>query len=48
MTLPGVREAIEKNDIEEARKMANVLEQVLINARAVLLDAIVIAAGSIK
>lgn len=47
-TLPGVREAIEKNDIEEARKMANVLEQVLINARAVLLDAIVIAAGSIK
>ena len=47
-TLPGVREAIERNDVAEAKKMALVLEQVIVQVRTKLLEAIVIAAGSIK
>jgi len=47
-TLPGVREAVEKNDIEEANEMAIVLEQVIRASHGVLVDAIVIAAGTIQ
>ncbi|UCE08840.1 MAG: M28 family peptidase [bacterium] len=47
-TLPGVREAIERNDVAEAKKMAGILEKVILQVRAKLLEAIVVAAGSIK
>jgi N-acetylated-alpha-linked acidic dipeptidase len=44
-TLPGVREALEKGDDEEANEMASVLEATLSRVRRTLLDAIVIATG---
>jgi N-acetylated-alpha-linked acidic dipeptidase len=44
-TLPGVREALEKGDDEEANEMALVLENALGRVRRTLLDAIVVAAG---
>ena len=47
-TLPGVREAIEKRNSEEAREAALALEECLKKARSILMDAILIAAGSIK
>lgn len=47
-TLPGVREAIEKDDVEEANRMVVVLEECLKMARVTLMDAILIAGGSIK
>jgi N-acetylated-alpha-linked acidic dipeptidase len=43
-TLPGVREAMEKHDAAEARKMAEVLTPALEGARGVLVQAIVTAA----
>lgn len=44
-TLPGVREALEKEDPEEATRMAGALAQSLDRARGKLLEAIVVAAG---
>jgi N-acetylated-alpha-linked acidic dipeptidase len=44
-TLPGVREAIEKKDVEEVNQMAAVLEQTLDRVRRTLLEAIVVAAS---
>jgi N-acetylated-alpha-linked acidic dipeptidase len=44
-TLPGVREALEKGDDEEANEMTAVLEESLSRVRRTLLDAIVVAAG---
>lgn len=43
-TLPGVREAVERDDVAAARRMAGVLEQTLDRARAVLVQAIAVAA----
>lgn len=43
-TLPGVREAIEQNDVEVAQHMAGVLEEALNRVRSVLVQAIVVAA----
>ena len=47
-TLPGVREAIEKRNAEETMEAALALEECLKKARSILMDAILIAAGSIK
>ena len=47
-TLPGVREAIEKKDVKEVKKTALALEKCLKEARSTLMNAILIAAGSIK
>ena len=47
-TLPGVREAIEKKDVEEAKIAALALEESLKKARSTLMNAILIAAGTIK
>ncbi len=44
-TLPGVREAIEKKDAAEAKRMAAVLEQALERARRRLVEAIVVASS---
>lgn len=44
-TLPGVREALENNNAEEARRMAAVLTVALDRAREVLVQAIAAAAG---
>lgn len=44
-TLPGVREAIERNDPETARRMAGVLASALERVRKVLVEAIVVAAA---
>lgn len=44
-TLPGVREAIEKGDVQEAEQMTKVLIKTLDNVRQTLLDAIVVAAS---
>ncbi len=43
-TLPGVREAIEQNDVQTARRMAGVLASSLERVRTVLVEAIVTAA----
>lgn len=47
-TLPGVREAIEKRNAEEAKEAAQALEECLKKARSTLMDAILLSAGSIK
>jgi N-acetylated-alpha-linked acidic dipeptidase len=43
-TLPGVREAIEKKDVDETLRMADMLEDALNRVRGVLVSAIVVAA----
>lgn len=44
-TLPGVREAIEQNDVETAQRMAGVLASALERVRKVLVEAITVAAA---
>jgi N-acetylated-alpha-linked acidic dipeptidase len=46
-TLPGVREAIEKKDAEEAQQMAQVLEKTLSQVRGTLQEAVTVATGAI-
>ena len=43
-TLPGIREAIEKGDADEARRMAQVLEEALYRTQQALVQAIRVAA----
>ncbi len=43
-TLPGIREAIEKGDADEARRMAQVLEEALYRTQQMLVQAIRVAA----
>ena len=45
-TLPGVREAIEKADVKEARKMMEILEESLNRVQKTLLKATLVAAGN--
>ncbi|MFQ5674507.1 MAG: transferrin receptor-like dimerization domain-containing protein [bacterium] len=44
-TLPGVREAIEKQDVGEAKQMSDILASTLNRVRETLLDAVVVAAS---
>jgi N-acetylated-alpha-linked acidic dipeptidase len=46
-TLPGVREAMEKKDVEEAKQMAQVLENTLNRVRGTLQEAVTVASGAI-
>jgi len=45
-TLPGVREAIEKADVKEARKMMEILEESLNRVQKTLLKATLVAVGN--
>ncbi len=47
-TLPGVREAIEKKDVEETKMTVLALEKCLKQARSTLMNAIFVAVDSIK
>lgn len=46
-TLPGVREAMEKKDVEEAKQMAQVLEKTLNRVGGTLQEAVTVASGAI-